>query len=76
MKPICALAAIYALLLASPAYAYLDPVTGSFVLQAIIGGIASAMIAIRRVREKILTMVGVRTSDENERRLKEDSANQ
>ena len=59
MKPILILSTFYALAMASPAYAYLDPVTGSFILQALVGGIASIMIAVRRVRERILAMLGL-----------------
>lgn len=75
MKAIWALAATYAFFLGSPAYAYLDPVTGSFLLQAIVGGLASAMIAIRRVREKILYLVGIRKTDEEEVKVSEDRPN-
>jgi hypothetical protein len=56
---------IYALAFASPALAYIDPVTGSFLLQAVIGGFAAALVAIRRVREKILGFFGIgKSSDE------------
>ncbi len=38
---------------ASPAYAYLDPGTGSMILQALIGGIVGGMIAIKVYWQKI-----------------------
>ncbi len=60
MKPIIALSAIYTLVVASPALAYIDPVTGSFALQAIIGGFATVLVLVRRVREKILGFLGLR----------------
>lgn len=36
------------------ALAYIDPVTGSVIVQTIIGGAAAAMVAIRSVRERII----------------------
>ncbi len=44
-----------ALLLSSTqaAFAYIDPVTTSIVLQALVGGFAGVMVAFRRVREKV-----------------------
>lgn len=41
--PKMGLAALY-LSMTSPAYAYLDGATGSMLLQAIIGGVATAMV--------------------------------
>ena len=38
---------------ASPAFAYLDPGTGSMILQAIIGGIVGGMIAIKVYWKKV-----------------------
>lgn len=38
----------------SPAFAYLDPVTGSFLVQGLIGGIAAVMVGIRSLRAKIV----------------------
>lgn len=60
LKPAVILGLIYAMGFASPALAYIDPVTGSFLLQALIGGFAAAMVAIRRVREKIMGLLGLR----------------
>jgi len=40
----------------NPAMAYIDPVTGSVVVQALIGGIAAAMVTIRGVRERVLSL--------------------
>ncbi len=63
MKPSLFLGLVYVVVFASPAHAYIDPVTGSFVLQAIIGGFAAALVAIRRVREKILGFFGIGKSE-------------
>lgn len=64
LKPILALSAIYTLVMTSPALAYIDPVTGSFLLQAIIGGFAAVLVAVRRVREKILGFLGLRKAED------------
>lgn len=66
MKPSILLGLIYVFLFAAPAHAYIDPVTGSFLLQAVIGGIAAALVAIRRVREKVLGFVGMGKSVQSE----------
>ena len=36
------------------AMAYLDPVTGSFLIQGLVGGIAAVMVAFKNVRQKCL----------------------
>ena len=36
------------------AAAYIDPITGSIIIQAIIGGFAAVAVSIRSVREKIM----------------------
>ena len=59
-----ALSAIYTFVMASPALAYIDPVTGSFVLQAIIGGFATVLVAVRRVRERLLGVLGLRKTED------------
>jgi hypothetical protein len=37
-----------------PAYAYLDPVTGTFLIQGLIAGIAACLAGIRSIRERII----------------------
>ncbi|MEM7222613.1 MAG: hypothetical protein AAF495_06520 [Pseudomonadota bacterium] len=44
----------------SPAYAYLDPGTGSIILQALLGGIAGAMIAAKLYWAKIKSFFGAK----------------
>ncbi|MGE5548787.1 MAG: hypothetical protein ACM33T_17925 [Solirubrobacterales bacterium] len=39
--------------LAVPAHAYLDPVTGSFLIQGLIGGVAALLAGFRSVRERV-----------------------
>ncbi len=48
------LALIPLLLTSEPAYAYLDPGTGSMVLQAIVAGVLGSMFAIKMYWAKIV----------------------
>ncbi|WP_374380907.1 hypothetical protein [Dongia sp.] len=41
-------------LTAMPAYAYLDPVTGTFLIQGIIAGVAACLAGIRSLRQRIV----------------------
>ena len=43
----CAMAPLFFLALHGPAYAYLDPGTGSMLLQIILGGVAGSIIVIK-----------------------------
>lgn len=53
------------LIVTQPAYAYLDPVTGSFIVQGIVGGIAAIMVGFRSFREKVINFFkGKSKSDE------------
>jgi hypothetical protein len=45
------------------AYAYLDPGTGSIILQAIIGGLAMAAVTARLYWHKILVFFGRRPAE-------------
>ena len=49
--------------LANPAYAYLDPITGSFLIQGLIAGAVAVLAAIRQVRERVLSLFGLRKPD-------------
>lgn len=42
------------------AIAYLDPVTGSFLIQGLIGLVAAILVGIKRVRQKVLELLGFR----------------
>jgi len=48
-----ALAAGFFLTAASPAYAYLDPVSVTFILQGIVGAVAAVLAGFRSVRMKL-----------------------
>lgn len=48
------LMAVFAvLLIASPAYAYIDPGTGGMLLQLLLGGLAGAVVVVRLQWERI-----------------------
>lgn len=51
--------AILTILLAEPAYAYLDPGTGSMLLQVILGGIAAIGVALKLFWHKIRVAIGL-----------------
>jgi hypothetical protein len=44
----------------SPAFAYLDPGTGSILLQVLLGGVAGLAVAGKLFWHKLLNLVGVR----------------
>lgn len=55
---------IYAALLTGPAYAYLDPGTGSMIIQVLIGVIAGALVTLKLFWSKIKALFnGNRPSD-------------
>jgi len=47
------------LIVAEPAFAYLDPGTGSMLLQVILGGIAAVGVALKLFWHKIRVAVGL-----------------
>jgi len=53
------IAAVLLVFLASPAYAYLDPGTGSMLLQVILGGIAAVGVALKLFWHKIRVAIGL-----------------
>ena len=73
-KPVLVLlVGIVLLLEPSPAYAYLDPGTGSIILQALLGGIAGAMIAGRLYWSKIKSFFGAKPEPDAGRDVGTDS---
>jgi hypothetical protein len=53
-------AVILMVFIAEPAFAYLDPGTGSMMLQVILGGIAAVAVAIKLFWYKIRAAIGLR----------------
>lgn len=64
-KPACLLLLPAAVLAATatPAYAYLDPGTGSIILQALLGGAAGVAIAGKLYWRRFLVLIGVRRDE-------------
>ena len=57
------IAAWWVVSLSSPAAAYLDPVTGSFLIQGVIASVVAVLAAIRTVRERVLGLFGIRRTE-------------
>ena len=65
---------LFALLFTQPAWAYLDPGTGSMLLQVILGGIAAVGVALKLGWHKIRAALGFAAkSDEDEEQEQEAS---
>lgn len=46
------------------AFAYLDPGTGSLILQVIVGGVAAAAVGVKIFWSRLLTLLRIRDRDE------------
>ncbi|MCE0723228.1 MULTISPECIES: hypothetical protein [Legionella] len=57
----------FLLLNSSPAYAYLDPGTGSVILQGIIGAITAGMVILRIYWHRLLSFLGFRKNESEEK---------
>lgn len=57
MARVTALAGGAVLILATPSYAYLDPVSGSVILQVILGGIAGLLVLFKMYYRKLRTLL-------------------
>ena len=53
----------YLFILTKPAYAYLDPGTGSMILQLFLGGLAGLAVILKLYLHRILALFGI-TKDE------------
>jgi hypothetical protein len=53
------LAFLFALELSTPAHAYLDPGTGSMILQLVLGGVAGALVIGKLYWEKLKAILGI-----------------
>ncbi|MEE4174142.1 MAG: hypothetical protein V2I57_07810 [Xanthomonadales bacterium] len=64
--PITVIALLLTLLCAAPAHAYLDPGTGSMILQVILGGVAAATVAMKLYWQRIKGFFGGSSPEESE----------
>lgn len=53
-------------LMALPAYAYLDPASGSMVLQLLLGGLAGLAVVIKLYWHKLLGLFGVKREEHDD----------
>lgn len=63
-RALSALVVVALLCSRTDAHAYLDPVTGSYVLQGLIGGIVAALVSLRSVRDRIFAALRSKKHDE------------
>ena len=54
LKPVV-LAAGFMIVLVTPAHAYIDPGTGTIIVQAIVGSLVAATLFWRQLREKVVS---------------------
>ena len=52
------------LLFAAPAHAYLDPGTGSAILQLLLGGVAGSMVVLNLYWTRVKAFFGISSDDE------------
>ncbi len=57
---------LLAALFPTPSHAYLDPTSGSILLQVLLGGIAGAALAVKLFWHKILGLFGIGKRDHDE----------
>ncbi len=64
---IISLLALYVVLLsATSAYAYLDPGSGSMILQLILGGLAGLVVILKLYWHRVLALFGIRKVEEED----------
>ena len=51
-------------LASSPTYAYLDPVSGSFLVQGLIATVLAIVAGARSIRDRLLKLLGYRKDDD------------
>ena len=56
----------------STAHAYLDPGTGSIILQVLLGGVAGLALACKLYWQKLLTVLGIRRKPADLREIRQD----
>jgi len=54
------------MLLANPAYAYLDPGTGSMMLQILLGGLAGLIVILKLFWHRLIALFGIGKDTKND----------
>ncbi len=68
------LSAVFLLLVITDAVAYLDPGTGSMLLQVILGGVAAVAVAIKLYWHKFRAALGMAKKQKSEEEQAEDES--
>ncbi len=55
---VCLVVLLLGLVLSPPAYAYLDPGSGSMLLQLLLGGIAGAVVVLKLYWQRFVSLFG------------------
>jgi hypothetical protein len=66
---------IYLFLTVSSAHAYLDPGTGSIILQALIGALAAGAVFVKIYWYKLLTLLGIKKKSDSDDNKNTDNKN-
>ena len=78
MQGLAALSFLFAIattmvgILTSSAYAYLDPGTGSIILQVLLGGVAGLALAGKLYWQKVRSLLGIKRKPEELREIRQD----
>ncbi len=65
-RPLLTLFALLSILLAPSAHAYLDPASGSMVVQMILGGVAGIAVLLKLYWSKLLSLFGIKKTEHDE----------
>ena len=66
VRRLVVLSMLMAVLMPRPSYAYLDPTSGSILLQVLLGGLAGAALALRLFWHKIVAWFGGKRRDHDD----------
>ena len=55
---------VIATVVSMPVYAYIDPATGSFLIQGLIAGVMAVVAGVRSIRERVLNLFRRHDSDD------------
>lgn len=57
---------LIAMAVSMPAYAYIDPATGSFLIQGLIAGVMAVVAGVRSIRERVFNLFRRRDSGDKQ----------
>jgi len=71
LPTVCAIVLFLLLVYSKPAHAYLDPGSGSVVLQILLGGVAGVILVVKLFWHRLLSIFGIRKEDKEESKNKD-----